>query len=150
MELIQTNALISINATFVIQLISFLIFVAIMNRLMFRPLRDVMAKRQYRVSQLQDDIVAAQDQLAGIEADLAEQKRTVYHEAHLVNEALEEAASHQIGALFEQTREKTMAMRNDAEARLTEQLQAARTQVQDEARNLSTLIMQKILQRRLS
>jgi F-type H+-transporting ATPase subunit b len=150
MEIIQTNALISINATLVVQLVSFLLFVAIMNRLMFRPLRDVVAKRKARMHKLQEEVSAAEDQLSGIEADLEKQKRSLRKEALSVNAALEEAAERQITTLFEDTSQKTSAMRKEAEARAAEQLRIAREQLQNEARQLSTVIMQKILQRRLS
>ena len=39
MQIISNIALISINETLVVQLISFLIFLFIINRIMFRPLR---------------------------------------------------------------------------------------------------------------
>ncbi len=150
MEIIQTNALISINATLVVQLVSFLLFVAIMDRLMFRPLRDVVAKRKARMRKLQEEVSVAEDQLTGIEADLEKQKRSLRREALSVNAALEEAAERQIATLFEETSRKTTAMRKEAEMRATEQLQSAREQLQNEAQQLSTVIMQKILQRRLS
>lgn len=150
MEVIQTTALISINATFVVQLVSFLIFVAIMNRVMFRPLREAMAKRKFRIRNLREEIGAADKQLTGIEADLAEQKRAIREEAREVNKSLEAAAGKQVAALFDETRQKSAAMRQAAEARIGGQMQAAREQVAGEARQLSTLIMQKVLQRRLS
>jgi len=150
MEVIQTTALISINATFVVQLVSFLIFVAIMNRVMFRPLREAMAKRKFRMRKLQEEIGTADKELAGVEADMAEQKRLIREKALEVNLALEAAASKQIADLFTETRQKTAAMRQSAEERISGQLQAARAQVAGEAQQLSTQIMQKILQRRLS
>lgn len=150
MEIIQTDALISINATLVVQLVSFLLFVAIMNRLMFRPLRDVVAKRKFRMRKLKEDVSAAEDQLAGIEADLAKQKRNLRSEAQSVNAALEEATERQIATLFEDTAQKTKVMREQAESRAAEQLRSAREQLQNEAQQLSTVIMQKILRRRLS
>lgn len=150
MEVIQTNALISINATFVVQLISFLIFVAIMNRVMFRPLREVMAKRKFRMRKLHEEIGAAHKQMADIEADLVGQNRAVREEAREVNKALEAAAGKQIAELYTETRQKTADKRRSAEERISGQLQAAREQVAGEARQLSTQIMQKILQRRLS
>jgi F-type H+-transporting ATPase subunit b len=150
MEVIQTNALISINATFVVQLISFLIFVAIMNRVMLRPLREVMAKRKFRMRKLQEEIGAAHKELADIEADLVEQNRAVREEAREVNLAVEAAAGKQIAELYTETRQKTADKRRSAEERISGQLQAAREQVAGEARQLSTQIMQKILQRRLS
>jgi F-type H+-transporting ATPase subunit b len=150
MEVIQTNALISINATFVVQLVSFLIFMVIMNRVMFQPLRTVMAQRKYRMRKLKEEIATAGEQLVAIETDLAEQKRLVREEAREVNLALEEAAGRQIATLYDETRAKTADMRRCAEERIDAQLQAAREHVAGEARQLSTEIMQTILQRRLS
>jgi F-type H+-transporting ATPase subunit b len=150
MEVILTNALISINATFVVQLVSFLIFMVIMNRIMFQPLRTIMAQRKFRVHKLQEEIGSAGEELVTMETDLAERKRLVRHEAREVNLALEEDAGKQINALFKETRSKTAAMRRSAEERLNAQLEAAREQVAGETRQLADQIMQKILQRRLS
>lgn len=150
MEVIQTNALISINATFVVQLVSFLIFMVIMNRVMFQPLRTAMAQRKFRVRKLREEIGSAGEQLAAIETDLAEQKRAIREEAQAVNQALEAAAGEQVAAMFDETRAKTADMRRSAEGRIQAQLEVAQGQVADEARRLSTEIMQKVLQRRLS
>jgi F-type H+-transporting ATPase subunit b len=150
MEVIQTNALISINATFVVQLVSFLIFMVIMNRIMFQPLRNIVAQRKFRVRKLKEEIGGADDELATIEADLAERKHRIRQEAREVNQALEETAGKQVAALFNETRAKTAEMRRSAERRIHEQLEAAREQVAGETRQLSNQIMQKILQRRLS
>jgi F-type H+-transporting ATPase subunit b len=150
MEVIQTNALISINATFVVQLVSFLIFMVIMNRLMFQPLRTIMAQRKFRIHKLNEEIGSAGEELAALEADLDERKRVVRQEAREVNLALEEDAGKQIDALINETRAKTAAMRQSAEKRIQAQLDAAREQVAGETRQLADQIMQKILQRRLS
>jgi F-type H+-transporting ATPase subunit b len=150
MEVIQTNALISINATFVVQLVTFLIFMAIMNRVMFQPLRTAMAQRKFRMRKLREEIATAGEQLTAIETDLAEQKRAVREEAQAVNQALEAAAGEQVAAMFDKTRAKTADMRRSAEGRIEAQLEVAQGQVADEARRLSTEIMQKVLQRRLS
>lgn len=150
MEVIQTNALISINATFVVQLVSFLIFMVIMNRVMFQPLRNIEAQRKFRMRKLKEEIDSANEELAAIETDLAQRKHLIRQEAREVNQALEEAAGKQIAALFNETRAKSAEMRRSAEQRIHEQLEAAREQVAGETRQLSNQIMQKILQRRLS
>jgi len=45
MQIVSNVALISINETMVVQLISFLIFLFVINRVMFRPLRESMHER---------------------------------------------------------------------------------------------------------
>ena len=53
--------MITINETLVVILISFLILVMILNRLMFRPLRDTIEKRDDHLNTLDSDIKTAQD-----------------------------------------------------------------------------------------
>ena len=45
MQIISNIALISINETLIVQLISFLIFLFVINRIMFRPLRKTVGPR---------------------------------------------------------------------------------------------------------
>lgn len=59
MQIISNIALISINETLVVQLISFLIFLFIINRIMFRPLRQVMIERENHMEKINLDIVDA-------------------------------------------------------------------------------------------
>jgi F-type H+-transporting ATPase subunit b len=150
MEVIQTNALISINATFVVQLVSFLIFMVIMNRIMFQPLRNIVAQRKFRVRKLKDEIGSANEELATIETDLAQRQHRVRQEAREVNRALEESTGKQVAALFDEARTKSAAIRQSAEQRIHAQVEAARERITGETRQLSNEIMEKILQRRLS
>ena len=59
MEVVENVALISINATMVVQLISFLIFMVLLNRIMVRPLRTIMNERQSYIKQVGQDLTAA-------------------------------------------------------------------------------------------
>ena len=59
MQIISNIALISINETVIVQIISFLIFLYIINRIMFKPLRGVMADRENHIKSIQQDIVSA-------------------------------------------------------------------------------------------
>ena len=74
MQIISNIALISINETVIIQVISFLIFLYIINRIMFRPLRNVMADRENHIKMLQQDIVAAEKKWKIPPTDYAKQR----------------------------------------------------------------------------
>ena len=63
MQIISNIALISINETLIVQVISFLIFLYIINRIMFRPLRSVTAERENHIKGIQKDIVEAENKL---------------------------------------------------------------------------------------
>ena len=56
MEIIKTTALITINETLWVQLIFFLIFLFLINRVMFRPVRRNMADREVHFLSLRQDI----------------------------------------------------------------------------------------------
>jgi len=59
MEIVTQTELVSINATMIIQVLSFLIFLFLIQRIMFRPLRDTMESRSADLKRLQKDIQAS-------------------------------------------------------------------------------------------
>ena len=58
MEIIKTNALITINETLWVQMIVFLIFMFLINRIMFRPVRRNVAEREAHFDTLRQAILA--------------------------------------------------------------------------------------------
>ena len=56
MEIISNTALISINETLIIQVLSFLIFLFIINRLMFRPLHKTIGDRERHFEDISREI----------------------------------------------------------------------------------------------
>ena len=63
MQIVSNIALISINETMVVQLISFLIFLFVINRVMFRPLRNTMQEREHDIEGIRVDIRDAEKKL---------------------------------------------------------------------------------------
>ena len=63
MQIISNIALISINETLIVQLLSFLIFLFIINRVMIRPLRGVMSDREQHIVAIKSATVDAQKDL---------------------------------------------------------------------------------------
>ena len=88
MQIISNVALISINETLIIQVISFLIFLFIINRIMFRPLRKVMNERETYVENVQKDIVEAENQFEDLTHQIKAQENAVRHEAFKQKEQL--------------------------------------------------------------
>ena len=69
MEVVSTIGLITINETVIIELISFLIFLFLINRIMFRPLQDIMGEREAHIeditAQRQNSTVTEKQRLYG-------------------------------------------------------------------------------------
>ncbi len=149
MEIISNIALISINETLIIQLISFLIFLFILNRVMFRPLQRIMAERSEHVEQVKQEIVKSESDLQRLIDQMTEQESSVRHEAFEINRRLETTAKQEASQIFEQVRQEIDQMRIDAQKSVQSQISTAQKRLQKESGTLAVAIMEAILGRRL-
>jgi F-type H+-transporting ATPase subunit b len=147
MEIISNVALISINETLIFQVISFLIFLFIINRIMFRPLRKVMNERETYVENVQKDIVAAERQFEELSNQIQAQERAVRDEAFKQRDQLETSGSQQAAEIMASTREEINALRAEAKKDVAARISAARKHVQKESENLAKDIIEAVLYR---
>jgi F-type H+-transporting ATPase subunit b len=150
MEIIATNALISINETFIVQLVSFLIFLYIMNRIMFRPLRSTMEQRDDYIDKVKADILAGRDNLDQLIRDLDTQRAQVIKEAEAVVHSIEAEGDHRASELIEAAREQVSALRQQTEKQVSDQVQQARQAIAGEVDAIAVSIMEKVIHRRLT
>jgi len=148
MQIISNVALISINETLIFQVISFLIFLFIINRIMFRPLRKVMNERETYIEDVQKDIVVAENQFEDLNHQIQAQENTVRDEAFKQKEQLEASGSQQASEIMTSTREEINALRAEAQKEVNAQISAARKHVQKESEDLAKDIIETVLYRR--
>jgi F-type H+-transporting ATPase subunit b len=147
MQIISNVALISINETLILQIISFLIFLFIINRIMFRPLRKVMNERESYIENIQKDIVAAENQLEDLTNQIQAQEKAVRSEAFEQKEQLEASGSQQAAEIFASTREEINTLRAEAQKEVDARISAARKHVQKESEDLAKNIIETVLYR---
>ena len=150
MQIISNIALISINETLIVQVISFLIFLYIINRIMFRPLRGVMADRENHIKNIQQDIVAAEDKLDSLTDQIREHESAVKMEAFAQKAKIEEAGGRQADEIFASTRKEIEAARDKARKEVDDQVLEAKKYIKEESETLALSIMEKVLDRRLN
>jgi len=150
MEIIATTALISINETFLVQLVSFLIFLFIMNRIMFRPLLSTMEQRDEYIDNVKEEIQNGKEKLAQLIKDLDAQRAQVIIEADTVAHSLETEGDRRASELIEEARQKIVALRNETETQVADQVQQARQKMAGEVEAVTVAVMEKVLRRRLS
>jgi|SRR5210317_1582946 len=150
MQIISNIALISINETFIVQIISFLIFLYIINRIMFKPLRSVMTDRENHIKSIQQDIVTADNKLAALADQIRAQESAVKSEASAQKASLEEAGGRRADDIFADTRKEIEAARDRAQTEVDAQLIEAKKHIKEESETLSLSVMEKVLNRRLS
>ncbi len=149
MQIVSNIALISINETLVIQLISFLILLFIMNRIMFRPLREVMSEREEYVQKMASEISDAEGELQNVTDQLKREAAAIKQEAFEMKEELEDSGSRQAAEIFETTRKEIATLKERNMREIEVQMAEARKHTQTESETIAVNIMEKILNRRL-
>lgn len=147
MQIISNIALISINETLIVQVISFLIFLFIINRIMFRPLRQVMDERKSHIDRIQQDIDKAQSEYESLTDQIKARENDVRNEAHQQRLQLTAKGQQQAADIIASTREEINNLQTEAEKQVDLQIAAAREQVELEAEDLSKQIIATVLHR---
>jgi F-type H+-transporting ATPase subunit b len=150
MQIINTTALITINETAVVQLISFLLFLFIINRVMLRPLRKTMGERDSYMDKMKQDTIAAEEKLLDYTRQIEKRRDKVKTEAFAVIRELEESGRTQAHEIFVSAGQEINALREKAEKEISAQIGDARKSIFAEAEPLAVCMMEQVLARRLS
>ncbi len=150
MHIISNIALITINETLFVQLLSFLIFLFIINRIMFRPLQNVMNERVNYMNKVKTDTVDAIQELEDLTKKLKKQESEVRDQALELKRELEEFGSARSAEILASTREEINAIKEKAEMEVNFQISEAKKHIQEESEALAVNIMEKLLDRRLA
>ena len=149
MEIVSNIALITINATLFHQLIAFLIFVFIMNRIMFRPLQGVMSERESLIEKIKLDTTDAAQEFERLTDELNARELAAREGAQGVRNELEELGNREASEILESTRQEIESKKAKAEVEINGQILQAKKQLQKESETLAVNIMEKLLERRL-
>lgn len=149
MQIVSNVALISINETFLVQLVSFLIFLFIFNRIMIRPLRDVTRQRQVKIADIQQETADAQTQLEESVRQIRQNEARVLEAANELRSELVEEGSRQAQEIVDAARSEVESLRREAETEVSNLIGEARKSLQAESETVANRIIEKVLDRRL-
>ena len=149
MQIVSNVALISINETLVVQLISFLIFLFIINRIMFRPLRRTMQEREHYVEGIRMDIEETEKKLEQTMQDARDEDAAVRNAGLQMIAEMEKQGNEEAGNIIAVAREEMAQMGGEARQDIDTQVAKARKTIVAEAEKLSVRVMEHVLDRRL-
>ncbi len=150
MEIISNIALISINETLVVQLISFLIFLFIINRIMIRPLRETMSERDDYIRKIQQDTIQAHKRVDEIEVTTRKEEQEIRQAALNVVAQMESLGNQEAHEIINAAREDIAAQKRQSQNEIDKELAKAMNSAQAEAQSLSLTIMEKVLNRKVT
>jgi len=149
MEIIRAVALISINETLIIQLVSFLVFLFLFNRLMIQPLRNVTSDRERYLQRMQNEAEEAANDTQILLKEVEAEKAKVRSEAFRIIRQLEKEGNKTMNRLLDEARETIAGRRAAVKAEIGARLTETREAIESEAETLAVRMMEKILGRRL-
>ena len=150
MQIISNIALISLNETLIIQLISFLVFLFIINRIMIQPLRGVVQERENHIQNIQEDANKAEKEIERLMKRLKKQEAEVIREAHEIREKIEGSGKQEADGIVKVARRDVEKLSQENRRQLTALVTEARKSIQKEAQSLAVGLMEKLLERRLT
>lgn len=149
MRIVETIELISINGTLIFQLISFLIFLFLINRIMLRPLRRQTGERQAQMDLIAEDITAANTACDDLNHQMKLQEDEVRQTASAMRDELEAAGKQAAAALIKTAREEISELMARAQKDNEAKIGAIRKELNSEAENIAQQMMVSILGRRI-
>ena len=149
MQIINTTALITINETSIVQLVSFLLFLFVINRVMLRPLRKTMGERDSYMDKMRQDTIAAEEKLLDYTRQIEKRRNKARSEAVAIIRKLEEDGRSQAHDIFVYAGKEINALREKAEKEISAQIVEARKGVLAETEPLAVCMMEQVLERRL-
>ncbi|MFZ0132411.1 MAG: hypothetical protein WAK95_07700 [Desulfobacterales bacterium] len=149
MQIIRNIAMISINETLIIQLMSFLIFLYIINRIMIQPLRSISQEREAHIQKIELDTLAAEKKVEQILKQVKKQETKAFDSAHEIREKIEGSGKLEADEIVRAAHREVEKLSKDNRRQLEALVEEARKSVQKEAETLAVGMMEKLLDRRL-
>jgi F-type H+-transporting ATPase subunit b len=142
--------MIEINLTIVIQVLQFLIVVFVLNRLLFRPISQVIDERQEKISTWEENTRRLQDtaslRLENYEKQLREEKIQARQKQEQLSQELKEKEEENLRAVSE----KAAQIVTSTQQALAEETERLRLELSHQATELSQILVEKVLGRRLT
>jgi F-type H+-transporting ATPase subunit b len=150
MEIISNIALISINETLIVQMVSFLIFMFIMNMVMFRPLNRVMKKRSEYMESLKQDVTDSDQEVVRLLDQMEKHEASARQAAMAIKKELEASGSGEASGIYADIRNEISRLKAENEKEVESQIENARENLGKETEHLAVSIMENVLNRRLA
>ena len=150
MQIISTIAMIRINETLIIQLISFLIFLFIINRIMIQPLRSVSQEREAHIQKIELDTVAAEKKVEQVLKQIQKQEAKAIDTAQEIREKIEESGKLEADEIIHATLREVENLSKENRRRVAAMVEEVKMSIPKEAETLAVGMMEKLLDRRLS
>jgi len=132
------------------QMVNFIVLIWALNLVMYRPIRNILARRKEKMDSLDSHISMYQQEAADKEEALAESIKTAKADGMKEKNELVEAAAAEEKAIIEEMNKKTQQTIADDKARIASEADKAAADLQQEVEAFAAEIGHKILGRKVA
>jgi F-type H+-transporting ATPase subunit b len=139
--------MISLDASIIPAIIIFLVLIAVLNRLLFKPLQKVQAERESRTTGLMHETQSKMDHQLGLLNEYQATIKNARMEAYRRQELLRADAMKQRADVLAKAKTAAEQLIQDSRSSIVSQVETAKRQLDSEARELARGIASTILGR---
>jgi len=143
------SGLINLDRSLIVQVVNFLILLAILQRLLYKPLLAKMQERTAAIQKSLEEAQAARAEAARRQAESEARLRAAYAEAAAIRaQALKEAAEER-QRLVDAARAESQRLIDGARAQMEADVRRAREELRREVAELATTVAEKLIRKSL-
>jgi len=143
------GGLISLDKSLIIQMLNFLVLLAILYRLLYRPLLAKMEERSAAIKKSLDEAQAARAEAARQAEENAERLRSAYAEAQAIRAAALKEAGEEQRKLVEAARREAQQLVETAKAQTDADIRRAREELRREVSDIAISVAEKLVRKSL-
>ncbi len=133
------------NATFLVSIISFIVFVSIMNWIFYKPLQTIVEKRQSFIDETNEDAKLHKEKADELLKDKAKKIETTKHDAKKIIIEKSDEVKNKKNVLTSKAKEKSTQKIEMAKDELQKSKDEAQVVLSEEVKDLAQVISSKIL-----
>lgn len=136
--------------TFIAQILNLFIQLYLFKRFLFKPIKDILAKRQAEVDEIYDEANRANADAQTAKSDYESHLLTAGEEAKAITARAEQNARAQSEALVSAAQAEAAAIKQKAQSDIALQKRKATEEMKDELSELAVSIASKVVRKELS
>ena len=133
-----------LNATFLVSIISFIVFVFIMNAIFYRPLAKIVEERKNYVDKNYEDAKEAQEKTEQIISKIEKKRSDAFCEAKTIIQEKSDSAKNEKDKMTQEAKKKSFEELEAAKRVLNEENQNSKAALNNDINNLADIICNKL------
>jgi len=142
--------MININATILIQIINFLVLLFILNRILLRPIMNVIEKRDRKIEDEKEQLINLEEETKTLIEKCISIEKDARKKALGKNSTLKKEADDEAEKIFNSARDEINGIRKASDKEIESKIEEASRSLKEFASELSEELTEKVIGRRFA